>query len=127
MTLLFLIPLIVACDGGQVAATEGEPPVAVVTVSAEEQYVELRSNLDSVQDLSGWYLSLGRRLTCHLGEEVRIEPGETLRIWALAQDAARSGLNCGLDRPFWSDKEPQRVFLYSGDGQVVDSYFGGED
>jgi hypothetical protein len=127
VTAIVLIQFIIACGGDQAGKTQDGAPVVVVTVNAEEQYVELRNNQDSVHDLSGWYLSLGRRLTCHLGEDVQIQPGETLRIWALAQDAGREGYNCGLDRPFWSDKEPQRVFLYRADGQVVDSYFGGEE
>jgi hypothetical protein len=127
VTAIVLIQFIIACGGGQAGETQDEAPVAVVTVNAEEQYVELRNNQNHVQALSGWYLSLGRMLTCHLGEDVQIEPGETLRIWALAEDAARGDFSCGLDRSFWSDKEPQRVFLYSADGQVVDSYFGGED
>jgi len=95
-------------------------------VSESGQYVDIRNNEDTARDLTGWYLSLGRRLTCHLGEEILIQPDETLRVWALAQDAGRDGYNCGLDRPFWMEKEPKRVFLYSADGQVMDSYFGGE-
>jgi hypothetical protein len=123
---------VTACGGGEVSVTTPtptveEPRVVIAVVDKDEQYVVLRNDCDIPQDLGNWYLSLGRGLECLLGEGLLLQPGETLQVWALATDAGRGGYNCGCDEPFWSRREPERVFLYDADGELVDRYFGGQD
>jgi len=100
--------------------------VAIASVDPGQQVVELRNDTDTAQDLIGWYLSLGREATCQFDVALSLQPGETLHVWALAMDADQPGYNCGLSRPFWSGKEPERIFLYNADGQLIDSFFGGQ-
>lgn len=120
-----VILAVTACGRNTDAPIPTEAGVAIVVVSEDEQYVEVRNNGAASQDLAGWYLSLGRGQTCHLNGSVPIGPDETLRIWALAQDAGKGGYNCGLDQPFWSSKEPKRIFFYDAKGDLVDQYFAG--
>ena len=120
------IQFVASCGGNGVNETPDRGKVAILTVNESEQYVEIRNDSGDSQDLRGWYLSLGRRTTCYLHEHTYLQPGETLRIWALAEDAGETGYNCGLDGPFWSGKEPKRTFLYNADDEVMDEYFAGE-
>jgi hypothetical protein len=131
ITTILLLLLVMSCGGGP-ADTETptlEPPVAqasvvIVAVNEDEQYVDVRNDSGAVRELDAWYLSLGRRATCYLAGD--IQPGQTLRVWALAEDAGEEGYNCGLDTPFWSRKEPKRILLVNDAGEVLDEYFGGE-
>ena len=115
-----------ACGADRVNQAPDPAKVVIVVVVEREQYVEIRNDTDGPQNLRGWYLSLGRQTTCLLDAEVYLQPGETLRVWALAEDADKDGYNCGLAHPFWSSKQPRRTFLYNADDEVVDEYFGGE-
>ncbi len=131
ITTILLLLLVAACGGDPADAetatretTGGRPPVGIVTVNQDEQYVEIRNDGGDVQDLDGWYLSLCRQRSCYLAGA--IQPGQTLRVWALAEDAGQEGHNCGLDKPFWSGKEPRRILLINDAGEVLDEYFGGE-
>lgn len=126
LILAALIVLVVtACNGSTVTPTPVAAGVVIVTVNQSEQYVEIRNDSHRSENLTDWYLSLGRRTTCRLGGEIHIQSGETLRIWAMTRDAGKGGYNCGLDQPFWSSKEPKRIFLYDAGGDLVDKYFAG--
>jgi hypothetical protein len=136
VAIVLMVLFTAACDRNRAPTLRAEPQdeaetpgdeatIVIVAVSEGDQYVEVRNDTETPQDLSGWYLSLGRRTTCRL-DEIHVQPGETLRLWALVQDAEKGGYNCGLDEAFWSRKEPKRVFLYNAAGEVVDEYFGGE-
>jgi hypothetical protein len=131
ITTILLLLLMAACGGSQAdtetptrEATVVRPPVGIVTVNQDEQYVEIRNDGGGAQDLGGWSLSLCRQMTCYLTGT--IQPGQTLRVWTLAEDVSQEGQNCGLDRPFWGRKEPKRILLINDAGEVLDEYFGGE-
>ena len=51
-----------------------------------------------------------------------IGPGETLRIWALADDAGEGGYNCGKGGPIWNNSEKDPAVLYDPAGQEVSRY-----
>ncbi len=48
-----------------------------------------------------------------------IEPGQTLRIWALATQAAQGGYNCGFGQPVWDDQQPDFAILFNDIGVEV--------
>jgi uncharacterized secreted protein with C-terminal beta-propeller domain len=122
-----VILAVMACSRNTDAPPPVEAGVVIVAVNEKEQYVEIRNDGAASRDLAGWYLSLGRGQTCYLSGGLPIGLGETLRIWALAQDAGKKGYNCGFEQPFWSGKEPERTFLYDASGELVDKYLAGEE
>lgn len=43
-----------------------------------------------------------------------------VRIWALAEDEANGGINCGYDGPIWNNSESDPAALYDAGGNLVD-------
>jgi hypothetical protein len=41
-----------------------------------------------------------------------IEPGETLRVWAMAEDGGQGGFNCGFETNIWDDHEDDLAVLF---------------
>jgi hypothetical protein len=107
--------------------TATQPPVtvgaqiAIVAVDKRAEYVDLRNTGDQPQDLSGWVLiSEKGNQSCSLGGI--INPGETLRVWALAADAGQGGYNCGFGQNIWNNSEPDPAVLYNNQGAQVSRY-----
>ena len=103
-----------------VSSTSRRPPppaqVVIVAVNHGEEYVDLQNVGNSPQDLTGWkLLSVRDGQECTL-QGVVIQPGETLRIWALLADAGRGGYNCGFTQNIWSNIEPDPAVLFTPDG-----------
>ena len=101
-----------------------EPPpsearVVIVAVNKQDEYVDIQNVGGAPQDLTGWLLlSEKGEQKCPLGGV--IQPGETLRIWAMAEDADKGGYNCGFDGPIWNNDEPDPAVLYDATGREVD-------
>ncbi|NLE45353.1 MAG: hypothetical protein GX620_11580 [Chloroflexi bacterium] len=97
------------------------PRVRIVSVDNVAEWVSLQNVGNEAQDLVGWVLvsSKGGE-TCPL--EGTIQPGVTLRVWTLVQDADQGGHNCGFGVPIWDDDEPDAAILYNANGQRVDRY-----
>ncbi len=96
----------------------GEALVVVVAVDKRAEYVDIQNTGADAQDLAGWVLESERgRQRCTLGGT--IGPGETLRVWALAADAAQPGYNCGFESTIWSNSEPDAAVLYDAQGREV--------
>lgn len=92
--------------------------VIIIYVNKGDEYVDIRNVGGAAQDLSGWRLlsDLGNQ-DCPLGGV--IGPGETLRIWALAEDAGQGGYNCNFDGPIWNNSETDEAVLFNAAGQEV--------
>jgi hypothetical protein len=72
-------------------------------------------------DISGWRLvSEKGDQSCGLGGV--IEPGATLRVWALASDSAQGGYNCGFGSNIWNNSESDPAALYDSSGTLVDRF-----
>ena len=105
--------------------TPPEPPppveahVVIVAIDKREEYVDIQNTGGAPQDLTGWLLLSERgEQKCPVGGV--IQPGETLRIWAMSEDADKGGYNCGHGRPIWNNKERDPAVLYDATGQEVD-------
>jgi micrococcal nuclease len=104
-----------------------EPPVQtganirIIAVDKRAEYVDIRNDGDQVQDLGGWRLvSVRGNQTCGLGGA--LGPGETLRIWAMAEDSGQGGYNCGFGTNIWNNSESDPAELYDAAGQLIDRY-----
>jgi micrococcal nuclease len=101
------------------APAPGKPNLQIVAVDAEAEVVDLINAGDDVVVLDGWTLvSEKGSQACRLAG--RLAPGETLRVWSMAADAGRGGLNCGFGEPIWNNDEPDEALLYAPDGTLVD-------
>ncbi|MGW8318607.1 MAG: thermonuclease family protein [Candidatus Promineifilaceae bacterium] len=102
------------------------PPAsgAAVTISAVDksaEYVDLLNTGSQAVDLTGWILRSEKGFQdCRL--EVVIQPGETLRVWALASDAGQGGYNCGFASNIWNNSEPDPAVLIDTQGVEVARY-----
>ena len=107
------------------ASTEPPAPVGailhIVAVDKRAEHVDIQNQGDQPQDLAGWVLvSEKGDQACALGGV--IGPGETLRIWALAEDAGEGVYNCGKGGPIWNNSENDPAVLYDPAGQEVSRY-----
>ena len=97
----------------------GEAQVVIIAVNKEAEYVDIQNIGGAPQDLTGWLLLSERgEQKCPLGGV--IQPGETLRIWAMSEDADKGGFNCGHGQPMWRNDKPDPAVLYDATGQEVD-------
>ncbi len=92
--------------------------VAIVDLNKRAEYVDLHNGGAAAVDLSGWrLLSEKGDQNCTLGGV--IGPGETLRVWALASDAAQGGYSCGFTENIWNNSDPDAAVLFDAGGAVV--------
>ncbi|MFB0535381.1 MAG: lamin tail domain-containing protein, partial [Anaerolineae bacterium] len=83
------------------------------------EYVDIQNTGGAPQDLTGWHLlSEKGPQDCPLGGT--IQPGETLRVWAMTEDADKGGYNCGFDTNIWNNDEVDPAVLYDATGREVD-------
>ena len=83
--------------------------------------VTIRNNGGTAVDLSGWVLRSEKgSQDCSLGGS--IGPGQSLQIWAMAEDAGQGGYNCGFDSNIWNNSESDTAILFDPLGQVVSSW-----
>jgi hypothetical protein len=95
--------------------------VQIVTVDKRAEYVDLANYGDQPQDLNGWRLISERgHQECGLGG--MLAPGATLRVWAMAEDGAQGGYNCGFGTNIWNNSESDPALLYDASGELVDRY-----
>jgi hypothetical protein len=90
----------------------------IVGVDKRAEYVDLRNTGGQPQDLSGWELvSEKGDQRCSLGGT--IQPGQTLRVWALASVSGQGGYNCGFGQNIWNNSESDPAVLINNAGQEV--------
>jgi len=95
--------------------------IHIVAVDKHAEFVDMRNDGDQALDLGGWVLvSEKGDQRCTLGGV--LNPGEVLRVWAMAEDAGQGGYNCGFDSSVWNNSEPDPAALYDNAGQLVARY-----
>jgi hypothetical protein len=95
--------------------------IVIIQVDKRAEFVVIRNDGDQSQDLGGWRLvSEKGDQSCTLGGA--IAPGQTLYIWARAEDQHRGGYNCGFGSNIWNNSDPDPAVLYDAAGQEVDRY-----
>ena len=96
----------------------GEAQVIIVAKDKKVEYVDIQNVGGAPQDLTGWHLlSEKGSQDCPLSGVV--QPGETLRIWALAEDADKGGYCCKYESNIWNNSEPDDAVLFDSDGVEV--------
>ncbi len=95
------------------------PQIIIVAVNDVDEYVDIQNQGNGLQELSGWKLLSERDGQECLLEGLTLQPGETLRIWALLADSGRGGYNCGFTQNIWSNTEPDAAVLFNPDGREV--------
>lgn len=102
-----------------IAPTQITGPFVVITnVNKQREYVDIANLGTEAQDLTGWWLLSERGAqSCALSGV--LQPGATLRIWALAGDADQGGFNCGFGSNIWNNDEPDAAILYDAQGNEV--------
>lgn len=89
--------------------------VVIVAVNKREEYVDIQNQGDQAQDLGGWVLVSERgNQTCGLAGV--LEPGVTLRIWAMT---GQGGYSCNKGSEIWNNSESDPAVLYNNVGQEV--------
>lgn len=87
-------------------------------MNKRDEFVDIQNVGGSYQDLNGWNLVSERGPQgCPLNGG--IEAGQTLRIWALAEDGDKGGFNCGHGSPIWNNSKSDPAVLYDAAGQEV--------
>jgi len=80
--------------------------------------VDIQNTGGEPVDLAGWLLRSERGAQdCALGGV--IQPGQVLRVWALAEDADKAGYNCGFDSNIWNNSDPDPAVLHDPSGVEV--------
>jgi len=90
----------------------------IIGVNKQAEYVDIRNDGGASVDLNGWTLRSEKGpQDCALGGV--IGPGETLRIWAMAESAGQGGFNCGFGSNIWNNSESDPAVLINPSGQEV--------
>jgi len=101
--------------------TSSEENVQIISVDKKAEYVDIKNFGFTTVSLNGWMLRSEKGFQdCYLGGN--LEPGITLRIWALAADDEEEGYNCGKGSNIWNNSEPDPAVLYNSSGEEVDRY-----
>jgi endonuclease YncB( thermonuclease family) len=93
--------------------------IVIIAVNDVEEYVDLQNVGNSPQDLTGWRLLSERDGQSCTFAGVTMQPGESLRVWALLADSVRGGYNCGFAQNIWSNTEPDPAVLFNPEGIEV--------
>jgi micrococcal nuclease len=92
--------------------------LAIILVDKIVEFVDIRNESGEAVNLAGWMLRSERGMQdCYLAGA--IQPGEVLRIWAMASDAPQGGYNCGFSGPIWNNSEPDPAVLFDPAGVEV--------
>lgn len=90
----------------------------IVGVDKGAEVVTIRNEGGAAVDLGGWVLRSEKgSQDCGLGGV--IEPGASLQIWAMAEDAGRGGFNCGFGSNIWNNSESDPAVLIDPSGAEV--------
>ena len=99
-------------------AQSGDASLVIVGLDKGQEYADIANQGPSAVDLTGWRLFSERgEQDCPLGGT--IEPGQTLRVWAMTRDAGRGGFNCGFADNVWSNSAPDAAVLFDPGGAAV--------
>lgn len=94
------------------------PDVTIVRIDKVAEWVELRNVGDVPQSLDGWMLRSEKgSQDCPLSGS--LAAGQTLRVWALAEDLGQRGYNCQFDANIWNNNESDPAVLFDAAGDEV--------
>ena len=69
-------------------------------------------------DIGGWMLRSEKgNQDCWLGGV--LGAGQALRIWAVSEDVAQGGFNCGFGTNIWNNRDYDPAVLYNAAGEEV--------
>lgn len=92
--------------------------VVIIGVNKRDEFVDLQNIGGSPVDLAGWRLvSEKGNQECPLSGV--IQPNATLRVWAMAEDSANGGFNCGFGSNIWNNSDSDPAVLYNASGVEV--------
>lgn len=92
--------------------------LVIIGVDKRAEVVTIRNDGGAEVNLAGWILRSEKGpQDCALGGI--IGPGQTLRIWAMTEDIAQGGYNCGFGSDIWNNSEPDAALLIDPSGAVV--------
>ncbi|RIK33422.1 MAG: hypothetical protein DCC55_34945 [Chloroflexi bacterium] len=125
-----------ATTAAQAATPTPQPPAAtatptpapatggtlrIIALDKGDEYTDIVNEGSAAVSLAGWVLRSEKgNQDCPLSGT--IEPGQTLRIWAMAKDAGRGGFNCGFRSNIWNNNEPDPAVLLAPGGAEVSRY-----
>lgn len=95
------------------------PIVSIVFVNKGDEYVDIRNNTQQDISLDGWRL-LSERGSQDCSLSGVLGAGQTLRIWAMSEDAGQGGFNCGFGSNIWNNSESDPAVLFDAQGNQVD-------
>lgn len=92
--------------------------IAILSVNKQAEYVDIQNQGGADIDLTGWRLvSEKGNQECRLGFVLAV--GQSIRIWARAEDAGQGGFNCGFGTTIWNNSERDPAVLYDAAGNEV--------
>lgn len=90
----------------------------ISSVNKSAEYVDLHNSGGAGVNLDGWMLRSEKgSQDCWLSG--MIGAGQSLRVYALAEDAGKGGFNCKFDGPIWNNSEPDPAVLFNAAGVEV--------
>jgi hypothetical protein len=94
------------------------PGLVVITyVNKGDEYVDIQNQGGDI-DLNGWRLvSEKGNQSCTLA--FMLGAGQSIRIWAMSEDAGQGGFNCGFDQNIWNNSDHDPAVLYDAQGNEV--------
>lgn len=102
----------------QTTATPMGARVTIVALNKGGEWVDLRNVGDALQALDGWVLRSEKgSQDCPLSGS--LAAGQTLRVWAMAEDAGQGGYNCQFDTEIWNNSESDPAVLLNAAGVEV--------
>lgn len=91
--------------------------IIIVAVNKSAEYVDIQNISSQPINLTGWRLDSEKgSQSCTLSGT--IQPGETLRIWAMTG----AGFSCGFGKNIWNNSEPDPAVLYNPQNIEIDRY-----
>lgn len=91
--------------------------IIIVAVNKSAEYVDIQNRSNQPIDLTGWRLDSEKgSQSCTLSGA--IQPGETLRIWAMSG----AGFSCGFGSNIWNNSEPDPAVLYNPQNIEISRY-----
>ncbi|MBK8903646.1 MAG: lamin tail domain-containing protein [Anaerolineaceae bacterium] len=92
--------------------------VVIIGVNKQDEFVDLQNTGSSPVDLAGWRLvSEKGNQECPLSGV--LQPNATLRVWAMAENSANGGFNCGFGSNIWNNSDSDPAVLYNASGVEV--------
>lgn len=103
---------------------QAQSDVRITNVNKRSEHVDIKNFGGVAQDLNGWILR-SEKGNQDCGLNGSIQPNQSIRIYALASDSGRGGINCGFGGPIWNNSERDPAVLINAQGQEVDRSGGG--